>query len=140
MQRFWQRIKAMLKILMGAILLYFMSVVIVIPVMLLTGAGVVSIVIGGLIMALAIAIGAYLGGLWSRKNIIESNDAKSIAFWSASVFFTVNILSSAAGSILLSLTTEERTGFLMQAANIFIQSLVIYYFSQLAMRKDLLKK
>ncbi len=108
--------------------------------MLFSGAGAMSIVIGGLIMVAAIAVGAYLGGLLAKKNIIEIGDAKSIAIWSASIFFATNMMLSAVGSILMSVAAGESIGLITQVMNIIIQSFVIYYFSFLAIRKDLSKK
>lgn len=140
MSRFWQKIKATLKILIGVTVLYLLGTIFAIVAILLSGAGVISLAIGVLIMAGAVAIGAYLGGMWSAKNIVDVNNVRGIAVWSAVIFFVVQVIFFLVGSALLVMAGEAREGFVMQTINIIIQSFMIYIVSQLGMRRRLIKK
>ncbi len=140
MGKFFNKTKAVAKILVGVIVASFVGSFISIFAMLFTGAGALSFALGIIIMIGAAALGAFVGGKWARKNTAELESVVPVAVSSAVVYLAVNLAISAVSSVLPAMFGGEKGGFWIQAAQVAAQSFVVYAASRSAMAKALPKK
>ena len=107
MSSFIKKIKAIAKILAGVVVASLIGNMVAFPVIIFTGAGIISLVIGAIIIITATAGGVYIGGIWARKNITDIAGAKSVATWSTIIFLIANIMLAVTGGLILFLVGGE---------------------------------
>jgi len=137
---FIKKIKAIAKILAGVVAASLIGNMVSVFVIILTGAGIISLIIGALIIIIATAGGVYIGGIWARKNITDTAGAKSVAIWTATIFLIANIMLVATGELILFLVGGEGMNHLIRITQIVIQTYIIYVITIATLEQHLNKK
>jgi len=137
---FIKKIKAIVKILAGVVVASLIGNIIAFPIIIFTGAGIISLVIGAFIIITATAGGVYIGGIWARKNIADTAGAKSVAIWSTIIFLIANIILAVTGGLILFLVGGEGMSHLIRITQIVVQSYIIYAITVATLQKHLNKK
>jgi len=137
---FIKKIKAIVKILIGIAIASLIGNMASIFAIIFTGAGMVSLIIGALIIITATAGGVYIGGMWARKNIADTAGAKSVAIWTAIIFLIANIMIVIAGGLIILLVGGEGINHLIRITQIVIQSYIIYTITITTLQQRLNKK
>ena len=140
MSSFIKKIKAIVKILAGVITASLIGNIIAFPIIIFTGMGIISLIIGAIIIIATTAGGVYIGGLWARKNIIDTVGAKSVAFWTTVIFLIVNIALVVAGALIMLVAGGEGMNHLIRITQIVIQSYIIYAITITTLQQRLNKK
>ncbi len=140
MSSFIKKIKAIAKILAGIVVASLIGNMVAFPIIIFTGAGIISLVIGAFIIITATAGGVYIGGIWARKNIADTAGAKSVAIWTATIFLIANIMLVVAGGLIMFLVGGESMNYLMRIIQIVIQSYIIYAMTIATLQQYLNKK
>ena len=140
MSLFMKKIKAIAKILAGIVMASLIGTMITFPIIIFTGAGILSLIIGAIIIITATIGGVYIGGLWARKNITDMAGAKSVAIWTTSIFLIVNIIFVVAGALILLIVGGEGMSRLIRITQIVIQSYIIYAITITTLQQRLNKK
>ena len=139
MKRLVSRAKAVTKILTGVVVASFLGSLGTLIVVLMTGMGVFGLILGIAVMIGAVMLGSMVGARWAKTNIIDKEDVKKIALWSALIFLVVNVMVSGIGTLLSSVVSGMKTDLLIQILQIIAQSFVIYAVSRWVMIR-LIKK
>ena len=126
MSSFIKKIKAIVKILAGVVVASLIGTMIAFPIIIFTGAGIISLIIGAIIIITATVGGVYIGGLWARKNITDIVDAKSVAIWSVVIFLIANIMFVVTGGLITLLVGGEGMNHLIRITQIVVQTYIIY--------------
>ncbi|MFA4999175.1 MAG: hypothetical protein WC519_00325 [Parcubacteria group bacterium] len=134
------KIKAIAKILGGVVIASLLGSFVSVIIVFATGAGVLGMALGILVMLGITALGAFIGGKWARNNVAETESTRNVAVWSSIIFFAANLILLAASSVITAVFHGEKMGFWIQAAQVAAQSFVIYAASQTAMRRKSIKK
>ena len=121
-----KKIKAIAKILAGVVVASLIGTMIAFPSIIFTGAGIISLIIGAIIIITATVGGVYIGGLWARKNITDIVDAKSVAIWSVVIFLIANIMFVVTGGLITLLVGGEGMNHLIRITQIVVQTYIIY--------------
>jgi len=137
---FIKKIKAIAKILAGVVVASLIGNMVTFPIIIFTGAGIISLVIGAFIIITATAGGVYIGGIWARKNIADTAGAKSVAIWSTIIFLIANIILAVTGGLILFLVGGEGMSHLIRITQIVVQSYIIYAITVATLQKHLNKK
>ena len=140
MSSFIKKIKAIAKILAGVVVASLIGNMVAFPIIIFTGAGIISLVIGAIIIITATAGGVYIGGIWARKNITDTAGAKSVAVWTATIFLIANIMFIATGGLILFLVGGESMNYLIRIIQVVVQSYVIYAITITTLQQHLNKK
>ena len=140
MSSFIKKIKAIAKILAGVVVASLIGNMVTFPIIIFTGAGIISLVIGAFIIITATAGGVYIGGIWARKNIADTAGAKSVAIWSTIIFLIANIILAVTGGLILFLVGGEGMSHLIRITQIVVQSYIIYAITVATLQKHLNKK
>ena len=140
MSSFIKKIKAIAKILAGVVVASLIGNMVTFPIIIFTGAGIISLVIGAFIIITATAGGVYIGGIWARKNIADTAGAKSVAIWSTIIFLIANIILAVTGGLILFLVGGEGMSHLIRITQIVVQSYTIYAITVATLQKHLNKK
>ncbi len=135
-----KKIKAIAKILVGIVMASLIGTMITLPIIIFTGAGILSLVIGALIIITTTAGGVYIGGLWARKNITDMAGAKSVAIWTTAIFLIASITLAVAGGLIMFLAGGEGMNYLIQIIQIVVQSYIIYAITIKTLQQYLNKK
>jgi hypothetical protein len=139
MKRLVSRAKAVTKILTGVVVASFLGSLGTLIIVLMTGMGIFGLILGIAIMIGAVMLGSMVGARWAKTNIIDKEDVKKIALWSALIFLVVNVMVSGIGTLLSSVVSGMKTDLLIQILQIIAQSFVIYAISRWVMIR-LIKK
>lgn len=137
MYEFLNKIKAVIKILISVMISILISFPIIVTVVLIVTQGVIGLLLGIVIIILAIIIGSILGAKWAKKNVSNHLDAKSIAIWSAILFFIIHIFISVTGNLLLFALAAEKRSLLPQFIQIIIPTFTIYIVSRRVLSRGL---
>jgi len=137
---FIKKIKAIVKILAGFVVASLIGSMIAVPVIIFTGAGIISLIIGAIIIIATTAGGIYIGGIWARKNITDMAGAKSVAIWATAIFLIASITLAVAGGLIMFLAGGEGMNYLIQIIQIVVQSYIIYAITITTLQQRLNKK
>lgn len=140
MARTMEKTKAVTKVLVGTLVISFIGGAFAVPVVIFLGMGIVAIAAGMIIMIVAAALGAWIGGLWAGKNITEKAVAKKISIWAASLFLTVNVFLLAGDAVITVAYGKKVEGLLIQALQVAAQSFLVYAVSYVGIRRNLIKR
>jgi len=140
MSLFIKKIKAIVKILAGVVVASLIGNMASVFAIIFTGAGILSLIIGAIIIIAATAGGVYIGGIWARKNIIDIAGAKSTAIWATTIFLIVNIMLIIAGGLITFLVGGEGVNHLIGIIQTVVQSYIIYAITIATLQKHLNKK
>ena len=135
-----KKIKAIAKILAGVVVASLIGTMIAFPSIIFTGAGIISLIIGAIIIITATVGGVYIGGLWARKNITDIVDAKSVAIWSVVIFLIANIMFVVTGGLITLLVGGEGMNHLIRITQIVVQTYIIYAMTIATLQQHLNKK
>ena len=140
MSSFIKKIKAIAKILAGIVVASLIGNMVAFPIIIFTGAGIISLIIGAIIIITVTAGGIYIGGIWAKKNITDIAGAKSVATWSTIIFLIANIMLAVTGGLILFLVGGEGMSHLIRITQIVVQSYTIYAITVATLQKHLNKK
>ena len=140
MSSFIKKIKAIAKILAGIVVASLIGNMVAFPIIIFTGAGIISLIIGAIIIITVTAGGIYIGGIWAKKNITDIAGAKSVAVWTATIFLIANIMLVIAGGLILFLVGGEGMNYLIRITQIVIQTYIIYVITIATLEQHLNKK
>jgi hypothetical protein len=133
-------IKAITKIFTGTAITSLIGGSLAVIIVLSLGMGAIAMAIGIVVMIFSAAFGAWAGGLWARKNIIERKDAKKASSWAASLFFAINIILIAGSTVMISAYGGKGEGLLTQFLQVSAQSVIVYISSYAGASRGLIKE